>query len=334
MAILFEAIQDPYGLREGLGNLAQSLSKKRLLEDQNRIMQTQDSKTRQRQINTLMSYLQDMPDEESSNLLQLIKSQGESGVDPSYALDLLKSRPRDKKSTQSEPKISPFEKKIQEKKANYLMESIDAAQELESQSGILDELENLTEKVSGITGYGKALLNTESASNFNSLGLAAIKPVLKIFNPVGSIPQLKINMVQKLYAPSAYDTTSSIKGKIASLRKILQYGKNKRDRLVQLFDEYGENIPYSELLKFSKDSEKIIDEALNATEEGRKLLNNLDKNNKEDVTTVDKSENSQEQSFSKPTQALARQNNGKIIENKKTGEKLISNGSRWIKYSG
>lgn len=111
----------------------------------------------------------------------------------------------------------------------------------------------------GPGGYVKTLLNTESAAELRSLGLTAIEPILKMFNPVGAIPTQKIKLIQEQFQPNPGDTQSTIQGKVNSLKRIANQGLARAEQRLALLEKHKGRPPAGELVKFDRDSEQLLD---------------------------------------------------------------------------
>ncbi len=227
------------------------------------------------------------------------------------ALGFLQSA-NDFRKGQSAASLSPFQKKMQEKSADFLMSGLEEGPKAASSRENIDRLRDLSKELEGPVGYGKALINSADAAEFNERGLLALEPVIKIFNPRGVIPQRKIEMLKEKFAPKATDNRLTIEGKLKGLEALVKQSEEHSNMIKDLYNQYGENIPMEAIINYEANSEKIIDSVLSTKTEG-------------DRTTED-------DSFEKPPSA--KKNKGVIIENEETGESLISNGTRWIKYRG
>lgn len=133
-------------------------------------------------------------------------------------------------------------------------------------ASITNRLEILNNELAGaentLKGYtteaGRAKM-----SELSSLGLAAVEPILKIFNPVGAIPIAKINLIKDQFAPDNFTTAAGNAGKIKALRFLSNRAKIKAQNYIDLLNKYGdiERIPYEEYLKLSDEGAKDLDEA-------------------------------------------------------------------------
>ncbi len=157
---------------------------------------------------------------------------------------------------------SEVQKVLDQRKAGMIADTIEDIPKIESAKGDLARLRQLSKKLTGVGGYAKSLFNTESAAEFNTLGVSTIKPVLKSFNPVGAIPQQKIDMIIDKFSPKASDLATTQEGKFKTLERIAGQAERRANKLLGLIEKHGEDIPTEELLKFNRESEAMIDQYL------------------------------------------------------------------------
>lgn len=141
-----------------------------------------------------------------------------------------------------------------------IAEVIKGLPEIEAMETNLNRIDHLINKMSGPGGYLKAARGSEDASELEALGFAAIKPVLKIFNPVGAIPVAKMDRIAAKFAISPWDRDAVSRGKLKALRSFNDLAKRKANRYLEIVQKYGEApVPYEELLEFNKENEPDID---------------------------------------------------------------------------
>lgn len=156
--------------------------------------------------------------------------------------------------------LSEYEKTLQKEEAKKLIKLEDDIPKAKDSLANLDRIESLmTNNLSGIKGYAKAALNTEAAAEVSSLGLTAIEPILKLFNPVGAIPTQKIKLIQSQFQISPSDRLDTAKGKINALRRMGKQGVARAEARVKLIRESNGKPPEDALQKFDQESESLID---------------------------------------------------------------------------
>lgn len=141
-------------------------------------------------------------------------------------------------------------------------ESVDSLEESTRNLDRINRIEELSKGVRGITGYIGGVVGGAKATELNALGLAAIEPVLKIFNPRGTLAVQKVKMIQKEFAPRATDLDRTIKGKINALKNINELAKKRSKENISLYEKWEGNPPIEELLKFQDESDKIFNNAI------------------------------------------------------------------------
>jgi hypothetical protein len=201
-----------------------------------------------------------------------------------------------------------FEKTYQTDLAKQYKE--DQTQTAKSRDALknISRMENLSKKLTGVTGYGKALIGSSDASEFDALGLASIEPVLKIFNPVGAIPTQKINLIKDKFSPKATDRQPIIEGKLRALKAFNEQALARAQERMSLIDQHKGNPPPQELEKFDQETETLADAMLdyNITQQAQEV-------NKTSFNSL-------------PDPA---QFKGKSMLNKETGQKVKSDGEKW-----
>lgn len=203
------------------------------------------------------------------------------------------TKPRAEKPKQ----LSPFEKQKQVDAAKQYKEDKIQVQKINDNLANIDRMKELSEELQGISGYIKAYLGTGKASEFDALGLAAIEPVLKIFNPVGAIPTQKINLIKEKYAPKASDRQSTINGKLRALEGLNKQALARAQQRISLMDEYEGNVPGEILDAFDNESADYLDAILDS-----------------------------ETSSGMPSPS---DHKGKKIKNNETGKIFVSDGKKW-----
>lgn len=228
---------------------------------QQRMQQAQEAKKQQQrktQFNEVLSKLPKgsiTPREEA--LLELSYVGGNEG---SAITQLLKPPPV-VKSEKPAP-LTPFQKTQQNLAAKEYEKLIGEIPKLQSGAENIKYMRQLSSELGGPLGEAKALIGTEKAKEFDSLGLAAVEPILKIFNPVGAIPVAKINIIRSQFSPKASDLQTTINGKLNALERLNNQALKRAEERVALYEAYDGMPPASEITKFDKDSEKIIDQVI------------------------------------------------------------------------
>lgn len=208
--------------------------------------------------------------------------------------------------------LSPFEKKKQELAATEYEKLQTEIPKLQGQLKTINNLRDLSRKeLTGLKGYGKALLGSESASQFDAQGLTLIEPIIKIFNPVGAIPIAKIELVKQKFAPKATDTQRTIEGKLNAIESFTKQALSRAQERMKIIQDYEGNPPPALLNEFDKQSEGLIDV--------------MDTYNPEKGTYGAPKEEKSETEDMPP----AKDFEGKIIKNKKTGKRMISKNGKW-----
>lgn len=174
---------------------------------------------------------------------------------------------------------------------------------------IYDNLQWLEKNIKNV-GATKGLLNygpmqSSLFSEYQNRGNLVLSPVIHIFNKAGTLPQKKLEWIREQFAISPYETQAKITGRINAIKPLVSAAMEYQAKISDLTEKYGEpdNIPNKEFLSASKEMNNKVDSFFN--------------------------KQFKQETFSKPPDA--KKMAGKTITNPETGEKLRSNGSKWIK---
>jgi hypothetical protein len=108
----------------------------------------------------------------------------------------------------------------------------------------IDEMERLSkEYLGGAKGYIKGVLGTQAARELDTLGASALDPIIKKFNPAGTLPTAKLNWIRQTFSPTASENPSGRQGKINNLRRFTKQSKKKDEERLRLLKEYRGIIP-------------------------------------------------------------------------------------------
>lgn len=129
----------------------------------------------------------------------------------------------------------------------------------------IDEMERLSkEYLGGAKGYIKGVLGTQSAKELNTLGASALDPIIKKFNPAGTLPTAKLNWIRQTFSPAAAENPSGRQGKINNLRRFTKQAKNKDEERLRLLKKYRGIIPEDVAKQFDEEeyaeNEALADE--------------------------------------------------------------------------
>lgn len=126
----------------------------------------------------------------------------------------------------------------------------------------IDEMERLSkEYLGGVKGYIKGAFGTQSARELDTLGASALDPIIKKFNPAGTLPTAKLNWIRQTFSPSAAENPSGRQGKINNLRRFTKQAKKKDEERLRLLKEYRGLIP-ADVAKQFDEAEAAENEAL------------------------------------------------------------------------
>lgn len=181
---------------------------------------------------------------------------------------VLKSRVEKKEKAPVNKAKETFEKKIYENILSTLEEAPRARQQLNN----LDRMSNLIYPLQGFFGYGKALIGSENAAEFNGLGVAALEAPIHALFGKGVIAREKFNALKEAFVPTASESRYKQRGKINALRAFNNEALRKVNHIQKLYDEYGLDIPLDEVFRFNKESEDLVDKAIKYGEDFSEVL--------------------------------------------------------------
>lgn len=172
------------------------------------------------------------------------------------------------KPKKNEP-TSNFQKGLDKENVKLYVDAEKSIVQSQRNLNDLEKIEKLNEKISGPLGYVRAFNPfNEDAAQLSALGFGVIEPIVKIFNPSGPIAQKKLEQLQKRYGISATDSSASIRGKVAALKRYAGYAKDIAEQRIELFKKYDGSPPLGEIARLDAEGEKIVEqmEAENPTE--------------------------------------------------------------------
>lgn len=183
---------------------------------------------------------------------------------------LVKSLLKKKLTKNTDQKLSPFEKKVQEKNAE---EWIDLNKQLpvyRDTEANLQHAEQLSKKM-GITGPLKGLVGTKDATELNAVTFPLIQPILKIFNPSGPVAVAKLKIIEGKYQIKATDFPWQVQGKIDALRRFNQQAERRAKERIKLIETYNGFPPPAAVEKFDQESETMVDAMLDYNVDGQEV---------------------------------------------------------------
>jgi len=219
-----------------------------------------------------------------------------------------------------------FQKKIEEKKADAVIDFLDTGGESptkflnENLDFLQENLKNVG-KQAAITGIEYGPFTGELFTEYGIRGKLILDGVIKIFNKTGQLPKGKLAWLNEEFAISPYDTQAQIQGKINGIRTISKGANELAQRMGTLIEKYGENIPNEEFLKLRQDANDFIDNARKEYELSKE---------KNEAKQVSEQPKESKQTFEKlpPASSFSP---GQMIKNPETGEILVTDGKRWSK---
>lgn len=159
----------------------------------------------------------------------------------------------------NEEKLTPFQKKVQEKNAEEYINLTKEIPKIESTLGDIAYARQLSNEL-GISGaaLGAAGLSKKS-KELEGVSFTLMEPIVKIFNPSGPIAQQKLKMIQEKYVISPSDAPWTKRAKLDALERFAKQALNRANQKMALIKKYDGNPPEAEIEKFDKESDTISD---------------------------------------------------------------------------
>ncbi len=163
------------------------------------------------------------------------------------------------KPQKSEP-LTPFEKAKQTQQAKEYLNAKEEIPKIENSLQNLDRIDELAGQLKGLLGFGKLIPGMSGVpAEMEAMGLAAVEPIVKIFNPVGPIPIQKLKLIQERFAPKPTDSYQTATAKTNALRLFGKQALARAKERVNLMDQYQGNPPDEILNSFDKESNTMLD---------------------------------------------------------------------------
>lgn len=175
---------------------------------------------------------------------------------------------REIKELTTVPKAGAFEQTLGKKGGELAGKIQEELPQLYQDTSTIDEVENiLLQDLQGITGYAKAAIGSQKAKEFENKAAPLLNRYIKIFNPAGALPALKLQWIRDQFSLKASDLTTTSQGKIESMRFLNEATKKIKEDELKLLHQYNGIIPPEELIAMGKRAEGYIDEAMDQSEQ-------------------------------------------------------------------
>lgn len=155
-------------------------------------------------------------------------------------------------------KQSEFDKTLSREYAKQYAQIQEQLPKYQSAQQDLDYLSEISDKITGLSGYAK--LGTRS--EFDAIAASTIEPMIKMYNPTGAVAARKLDWINKTFKPSSLDTTYTTRGKIAGLKRIFNAQQNKLMERQKLIESFNGNPPAGAMEAFDRQSEEEYDKIL------------------------------------------------------------------------
>lgn len=220
-----------------------------------------------------------------------------SGGDFQKVNELLKTPKKGQEST--------VDKELGKVKAKAIIDVVQGGGKGQAMVDNLAWLEKNIDKVGSIKGISnRGPMQSELFAEFENKGRLMVEPIIKIFNPAGTLPTKKLEWIRDNFAISPYDTQNQIRGKLNAVKPLVNIALDYQSKVADLVDKYGANIPNEEFFKISKKLNNEFNSIYDKQFE-RKVYSDLNQLNPKEMK-------------------------GRTITNPSTGQKLRSNGTEWV----
>jgi len=179
------------------------------------------------------------------------------------------------KRRETAAKPTKRDEKRQEKVDDYVEEMSKTAPRVKESLAHIKRMRELSQSLTGFQGYGKALLGTADAKEFNALGAISLEPAIKALFPRGTIAREKFNFLKDALVPTASETFRGQQGKLNALESFMTAAEAQVNKFEKLYAQYGADIPFEELHRFELEAENLVNSA---------IMNDIDqKKNESDI---------------------------------------------------
>lgn len=211
-------------------------------------LKEQQKKTKEKGSAKALIEASELQEDEKEDLLQKVE-------DEVVDVETVKQLTKPNKQTSNE-----FQKGLAKENVKIYSEAQKDLVEANRALGDLEKIDALRERLSGPLGYVKAFNPfNEDAAEINALGFGAIKPIVKIFNPSGPIAQKKLEQLEKKYGISATESSATIKGKTAALRRYATEAQKLAQMKIRLISEYNGNPPLGVIAEIDAVGNNLLD---------------------------------------------------------------------------
>lgn len=163
----------------------------------------------------------------------------------------------------SNEKLTPFEKKVQEKNADEYINLSKEIPKLQDSVGTIAEARKLSKELTGLGMLSaKAGFTTQTGKQLEGLTFPLIEPILKILAPSGAIAKEKLLRTEAKYAILASDPAYLREAKLNALEYYAKQSLNRAQMKMDLIKKYEGNPPDNVVEKFDRESDTISDAML------------------------------------------------------------------------
>lgn len=173
-----------------------------------------------------------------------------------------------KPTKEEEAKLTPFERKVQEKNAEKYIELTDEIPKLQSNSANLDYVEQLSKELGAKGVIAGSLGLSGKAKELEGVSFTLMQPIVKMFNPVGPLATKKLETIQNKYVIKATDAPWTKQAKVDALRRFNEQALARAQKKMAMLNKYKGNPPPDVLDSFDKESETIADAMIDYDFEG------------------------------------------------------------------
>lgn len=212
-----------------------------------------------------------------------------------------------KESFKTKDKKSIWEEGLEKKAVDDYTEMTKEYGKLEVAKGTLDQMDKLVKKnaKSWLPNAVKSLYNDADLTELSGLSLTSMAPLIKIWNPAGSLAVRKMELIQKQYQVKPTDPNWVAEAKINTLRQIYGMMSQNTERLMKLYEQHEGRPPPEAVRQF----DAMVDQQL--------------------APFVDQPEKGQIIEVGEDLQKYTKTLKGQPIIDKKTGQMVISDGETW-----
>lgn len=135
----------------------------------------------------------------------------------------------------------------------------------------LEEVERLSNEMGWLGAMKK--YTSEDGKTLEALAFTSLQPIVKLFNPSGTLAVKKLEMMTDMYLVKPTDSPMTRQGKIIALKTLNNQAIERLQDRKKFLQKWNNNPPRAEEDKFNQESELMLDAMLDVGFAGKAFVN-------------------------------------------------------------